>query len=421
MTTLSRTITIEAPAKAVFDVMKDPAALMGRGALGADVHDVTLTPDGLGTTFSWDTRVFGIHVAGTNEYTEVVPEQRLVMTASKGFVFVFSLEPDGDRTRLTLAEQDVAKNPAAAALDAVAMRVTAHDLDTWLTGLKAAVEGEDVPEGGHTGHQDTSPRAGSLLARLAGVPQKALTTIAWAAAGLPSGPIGWVTTRTIMEAPAMYRRLGEVLQVTPDDEVLDVACGSGAFLAQEAEGARRVAGVDLSEIQIGLARRKLAPRIAAGTADVVWGDAAQVPWPDGSFTAVTCMAAFEVFPDPGRVLAEMVRVLRPGGRVVLNIGERVEPETRTHRVLDTMWVWSEADVLELVERAGLADVSVIYVPWWSSPFEKLLSKVNGPFGKELRVVRATKPRAARGARARPRQARAATRAPGSATVKVAPG
>lgn len=422
MTTLSRTITIAAPIETVFDVMKDPAALMGQGALGAAVHDVRRTPDGLGTTFGWDTRVFGVHVAGTNEYTEVVPEQRLVMTASKGFVFVFSLQPDGDRTRLTLAEQDVAKNPAAAALDALAMRVTAHDLDTWLAGLKAAVEGEDGPAGGHTGHPDAAPRAGSLLARLAAAPRTALTKLAWAAAGLPSGPLGWVTTRTIMEAPAMYRRLGEVLQPTPDDEVLDVACGSGAFLAQEAQGVRRVAGVDLSEIQIELARRKLAPRIAAGTADIVWGDAATMPWPDGSFTAVTCMAAFEVFPDPGRVLAEMVRVLRPGGRVVLNIGERVEPETRTHRVLGTMWVWSEADVRALVEQAGLVDVSVSYVPWWSSSVEQLLSKVNGPFGKELRIVRATTPAAAaRSSRARPRQAKAATRASGSATVKVAPG
>lgn len=421
MTTLTRTITVEAPVEVVFDVLRDPAALMGEGALGAGVHDVERTPDGVGTTFSWETRVFGVHVAGTSEYTEVVPDRRLVLTASGGFVFVFGLEPDGDATRLTLSEQDVAKNPAAAILDAVAMRLTAHDLDTWLAGVKAAVEGVDGPGEADPGDADGSPRAPSVLARLQAVPRAALTKVAWAAAGLPSGPLGWVTTRTIMEAPAMYRRLGEVLQLTPDDEVLDVACGSGAFLVQEAQDVRRVAGVDLSRIQIELARRKLAPRIAAGTAEVVWGDATTLPWPDASFTAVTCMAAFEVFPDPGRVLAEMVRVLRPGGRVVLNIGERVEPGTRTHRVLDTMWVWSEADVRALVDQSGLADVSLTYVPWWSTTFEKMLSTVNGPFGKELRVVRATKPRAPRSRRARPRQARAATKASGSATVKVAPG
>jgi SAM-dependent methyltransferase len=268
------------------------------------------------------------------------------------------------------------------------MRLTAHDLEAWLAGVKAAAEGRIGAPGSHPGPSDGAP---SLLSRALAVPRTALTRVAWAAAGLPSGPLGWVTTRTIMEAPAMYRRLGEVLLLGSDDEVLDVACGSGAFLAQEAQGARRVAGIDLSEIQVGLARRKLAERIAAGTAEVVWGDAGTLPWPDGSFTAVTCMAAFEVFPDPARVLAEMLRVLRPGGRVVLNLGERVEPGTSTHRVLGSMWVWSEADARALVEEAGFTHVSVQYVPWWGNAFERALSKVNGPFGKELRVIRATRP------------------------------
>jgi ubiquinone/menaquinone biosynthesis C-methylase UbiE len=68
---------------------------------------------------------------------------------------------------------------------------------------------------------------------------------------------------------------------------------------------------------------------------------------------VTCIGSFEAFPEPERVLAELVRVLRPGGRAVLNIGERVPPGTRTHQVLGAIWVWSEDDVRFMVELAGL--------------------------------------------------------------------
>ncbi len=60
----------------------------------------------------------------------------------------------------------------------------------------------------------------------------------------------------------------------------------------------------------------------------------------------------------------MFRVLRPGGRAVLNIGVRVSAGTQTHRILnDSAWVWAGADVRSMVEQAGFADVTTQYVPW----------------------------------------------------------
>lgn len=139
-TTLTKSIVIDAPVEAVFDHLKDPAqAWVG---MGTDVRDVRPTPDGVGTTFEWDSRMFGFHVTGTNEFTEFVPNQRLVVTASKGFVFSFTLEPAGTGTKLTLAEEDVPANWAVAAFDAVAMKLTERDIDTFLANIKTAVEGK---------------------------------------------------------------------------------------------------------------------------------------------------------------------------------------------------------------------------------------------------------------------------------------
>jgi SAM-dependent methyltransferase len=219
---------------------------------------------------------------------------------------------------------------------------------------------------------------------------RVLLSVARAWAGVPSGPLGWVSTRTVfpLTSGTLYRTMAEALDLQPDDEVLDVGCGSGAFLVQHAGQVRRVAGIDLSDIQIDLARRHLADRIAAGTADIVRGDASVLPWPDASFTAVTCMAAFEVFPDPAQVLAEVFRVLRPGGRAVMTIGERVPAGTQTERRWGAIWVWSEDDVVRMLERAGFTDVTLRYAPsWGNDPVSKALVRVWDRFGVDMRDLR----------------------------------
>lgn len=219
---------------------------------------------------------------------------------------------------------------------------------------------------------------------------------AWDWAGMPSGVLGWISTRTVfpLTTGPSYRAVTDLLQPRPEDEVLDVACGSGVLLAQYAANARRVAGIDLSDMQIDLARRHLAERIAAGTAEVVKGDAGALPWPEETFTAATCVSSFEVFPEPEQVLAEMFRVLRPGGRIALNIGERVPADTRTHKMWDVLWVWSEDDVRRMVEGAGFDEVSIRYArSMGGDPVSRFLVWMWDKLGNdmsELRLVSAVK-------------------------------
>jgi SAM-dependent methyltransferase len=158
----------------------------------------------------------------------------------------------------------------------------------------------------------------------------------------------------------LYASMAAALDLQPDDELLDVACGEGAFLVEHGSRVRRVAGIDLAPVKYELARKRLADRIAAGTAEIIKGDAGDLPWSDGRFSAVTSMDAFTMFPDPERVLAEMCRVLRPGGRAVAQIGWKVADGTATHKVLGTFWVWNEAEVRRMTEAAGFDDVAISY-------------------------------------------------------------
>lgn len=181
--------------------------------------------------------------------------------------------------------------------------------------------------------------------------------------GVPSGRVGWVGARWLS---VLTRRLNTIvaaqLDLKADDELLDVGCGSASLLAGPAGHVRHVAGVDASEIQLGMARQRLAARIAGGTAEIVQGDAAALPWADGRFSAVSCQACLPFLPDPEQAVREMRRVLRPGGRVVITAFPATKRDPSG--VIDAYgeWRWSAADLQRLVEQAGFAAVSVTQLP-----------------------------------------------------------
>jgi ubiquinone/menaquinone biosynthesis C-methylase UbiE len=152
------------------------------------------------------------------------------------------------------------------------------------------------------------------------------------------------------------------LDLKADDELLDVGCGSASLLAGPARHVRHVAGVDASEIQLGMARQRLADRIADGTAEIVEGDAAALPWADGRFSAVSCQACLPFLPDPEQAMREMLRVLRPGGRVVITAFPATTHDPSGAIDAYGEWRWSAGDLQRLVEQVGFGDVSVTHLP-----------------------------------------------------------
>ncbi len=99
--------------------------------------------------------------------------------------------------------------------------------------------------------------------------------------------------------------------------VLEVGCGAGAVLGvlgRRFPGVRLV-GIDREPAQIGYAREHLA-RLGL-EAELAVGDAAALPWPDASVDHVFAMWFLEHLADPGPVLDEARRVLRPGGTIAL--------------------------------------------------------------------------------------------------------
>jgi uncharacterized protein YndB with AHSA1/START domain len=106
-TTHKRTVHIDAAVQTVFDYVKDPRhflnAMPGSDPTHSAITDVTLTPEGVGTTYGWKGGMFGFHIHGVMTREEYVPNERIVDRSSTGPVWTFTFEPDPTGTTLSLA------------------------------------------------------------------------------------------------------------------------------------------------------------------------------------------------------------------------------------------------------------------------------------------------------------------------------
>jgi hypothetical protein len=109
----------------------------------------------------------------------------------------------------------------------------------------------------------------------------------------------------------VYEAAFEALDVTSGTRLLDAGCGSGLALVLAAERGAAVTGVDASEALLALARDRL--RLA----ELRVGDLEALPFRDGTFEVVTAFNAVQYAEDQQAAVAELARVLRPGGRLAV--------------------------------------------------------------------------------------------------------
>jgi len=158
-----------------------------------------------------------------------------------------------------------------------------------------------------------------------------------------------VTTRPLFDADASTKL--EAVYRTPDvvaqrhatlhalglqagERALDVGAGPGFLVSEMAEQVGpngRVTGLDISDSMVALAQRRCAEEPIKSRTTIIKADATALPFPDASFDVGVSTQVYEYVPDIAQALAELHRVLRPGGRVL---------------ILDTDWdsvVWNAHD------------------------------------------------------------------------------
>lgn len=118
----------------------------------------------------------------------------------------------------------------------------------------------------------------------------------------------------------MYQPLLEEIEKEKGGKLLDVGCGNGNILYRLVNGRRKLYGIDLSKNMVEESRKRL-----KGDADIKAADAEHIPYNDDTFDILICNASFHHYPHPQKVLTEMKRVLKNGGKLLIGEEYMIQP------------------------------------------------------------------------------------------------
>ena len=167
--------------------------------------------------------------------------------------------------------------------------------------------------------------------------------------GHPSGLLGRLILRRLNRVNSGMNAFAlEALAPGDGDRVLEIGFGGGALIDRllTDTGVAFVSGADISDLAVRAAGKRFAPDVAAGRAAFHICGEASLPFEDGYFTAAVCVNVIYFWPDVPAMLAEVRRVLSPGGRFVLAYAEGA-PDRVTRFPADK--------VERLLRDAGFAD------------------------------------------------------------------
>ena len=165
-------------------------------------------------------------------------------------------------------------------------------------------------------------------------------------------------------------KLVSFARVAPKEQVLDVGCGTGVVAVTAARAGARVRGLDLTPTL--LERAKHNATLAAVEVDFVEGDAEALPYADATFDVVLSQFGHIFAPRPQIAIAEMLRVLKPGGRIAFSswppelytgrmfslIGRFMPPPPPGAEVPAAPPQWGDPNVVR--ERLGSAVTNLVF-------------------------------------------------------------
>jgi len=173
----------------------------------------------------------------------------------------------------------------------------------------------------------------------------------------PTGWLGEIVGRVMAFDTAQANRIAvERLAAGASEAILEIGCGHGRTLAALAAApCAHLAGIDPSDVMVRLARRRMKRWIDAGRAEISLASSTKIPHPDGRFDAVLAVHVVYFWNQPLADSSEILRVLRPGGRVLLGYVPRDE-KTLAALPATVYALRSVEEVEELLRESGFVEV-----------------------------------------------------------------
>lgn len=160
----------------------------------------------------------------------------------------------------------------------------------------------------------------------------------------------------VRDTPEVIEEKVAFAKPQPQDLVLDVACGPGTLVLAFAPKVRFARGIDLT---FEMLRQARAFQIERGVSNAAFdcGEAEQLPYPDAAFDLVTCQMSLHHVPKPILAVREMVRVLRPEGKLVVvdTVGPESDPKFEFHNRIESLRDPSHVESLRLTTFLSMFD------------------------------------------------------------------
>lgn len=177
----------------------------------------------------------------------------------------------------------------------------------------------------------------------------------------PSGRQSRTTYRDPLFHYPNFRVILEELALRPSDVLLDVGCGGGALLHESLKTGCRAAGIDHSPEMVQVARELNQAAVAGGRVRILHGRADQLPFEANSFTCAAMTGVLGFLADPVECLAEIRKVLQPGGRfVMLGSDARLRgTPAAPEPIASRLRFYEDDDLVSMGRAAGFDYVAVI--------------------------------------------------------------
>lgn len=175
----------------------------------------------------------------------------------------------------------------------------------------------------------------------------------------PSGLLGQIVARVMARETADANGIAlQLLQLQPDDTVLEIGCGHGHTLAKAANivSRGRLCGIDFSPVMYRYAMRRHRQLVAAKRIEFHLGSSDRLPFDDRSFDKIFAVHTIYFWETPLDHLAEARRVLKPGGRFVLGFRPAEDPGFRANFPSEIYHIRPESEIAQLARDAGLEAV-----------------------------------------------------------------
>jgi SAM-dependent methyltransferase len=173
----------------------------------------------------------------------------------------------------------------------------------------------------------------------------------------PSGPQGRAIYRDPLYHRPNFQAILAVLGLEPDDYLIEVGCGGGAFLHEALKSGCKAAAIDHSPDMVKVARAANHEAIEQNRLEIREGDAGCLPYTNETFTCAVMTGVFGFLPNPLQALSEIRRVLVPGGRLALFTGSKelrgtpAAPEPMASR----LHFYEDEELLELARETGFVE------------------------------------------------------------------